>query len=101
MSLILPHCVLDIFPTGKCINHGGEYGLENTVNFHFYRPKKSLNWPKNKVTKSKDNFNETVKHCLKQNLYKFLTRNALHGLLLGASAIERSVLERILNWFQK
>ena len=81
MSLILPHCVLDIFPTGKCINHGGEYGLENTVNFHFYRPKKSLNWPKNKITKSK-----LQRNCKTLSQVKFIQisyKKCLTWLVIG------------------
>ena len=37
-------------------------------------------------------------HCLKLNVYKFLTRNALYGQLLGVSAIERTVLGGNVNW---
>ena len=39
---ILPHCALDIFATGKPVNHGGEYGLENPENFHFYGSEKAI-----------------------------------------------------------
>ena len=49
--------------------------------------KRRLNQLKNKTTKCK-----TLKHCLKQNVCKCITRNVLYGLLLGVPAIERSVL---------
>ena len=65
MFLSLPHITLDIFPIGKRVNHGGEYGLEIPANFHFYGPKRPLNLLKNKITKIEENLNETVKHCLK------------------------------------
>ena len=42
MFLSLPHCALDIFATGKHINHGGEYGLEIPANFHFYGTEKAI-----------------------------------------------------------
>ena len=41
---------IDIFATGKHVNHGVEYGLLNTI-FHFYGPKKPLNSPKIKIIK--------------------------------------------------
>ena len=57
---------LDIFATEKCVNHGGEYGLEFPSNFHFYGPEKAtLNWLKNKIKKIEENLNENVKHYLK------------------------------------
>ena len=40
--LFQPHCALDIFETGKRVNHGGKYRLETPVNFHFYVPEKSI-----------------------------------------------------------
>ena len=45
---ILVSLRIDIFATGKHVNHGVEYGLLNTI-FHFYGPKKPLNAPKNKI----------------------------------------------------
>ena len=65
MFLSLPHFALDIFGTGKHVNHRGEYGLEIPANFHFMDLKKPLNWLKNKTTKIEENLNETVQHCLK------------------------------------
>ena len=35
---ILPQCILNIFAIREPVNHGGEYGLEMTVNFNFYGP---------------------------------------------------------------
>ena len=52
--------------------------------------KRLLKWLKNKK-RSKKTF-KTVIPFLKFNGCKFLTRNVLYGLLLGVSAIERSVL---------
>ena len=37
------------------------------------------------------------KHCLKKNLYKFLTWNIFYNLLLGVFAIKRSVLGNNVN----
>ena len=34
---------IDIFATGKHVNHGEEYGLEISTIFHFYVPKKAIN----------------------------------------------------------
>ena len=42
MLLSLPHFTLDIFATGKQVNHGGEYGLEIPADFHFYGPEKAI-----------------------------------------------------------
>ena len=42
MFLSLPYCALDIFATGKRVNHGGEHGLEISANFHFYGPEKAI-----------------------------------------------------------
>ena len=42
MFLSLPHCALDIFATGKRVNHGGQYGLEIQANFHFYVPQNTI-----------------------------------------------------------
>ena len=39
---IFVHCALDIFATGKRVNHGGEYGLEIPTIFHFYGPKQAI-----------------------------------------------------------
>ena len=50
LVLILVPLRIDIFATGKHVNHGAEYGLLNTI-FHFYGPKKPLNLPKNKIIK--------------------------------------------------
>lgn len=54
--------------------------------------KRSLNWPKNKITKIEGTISGTVKHFLKQNFYKLLSKNLFYGLLLGVSAVKRSVL---------
>ena len=48
--------------------------------------KRPLKWLKSKMTKIKENLNETVKHCPKYNVYKFLAINALYWtclLLIG------------------
>ena len=39
---ILPHCNLDIFPTGKRVSHRGKYEIEIPANFNFYGPKKAI-----------------------------------------------------------
>ena len=98
MFFSLPHCTLligtlQIFATRKRVNHEGEYGLEIPKNSNFYGPKKRpLNQLKNKIKKIEENANETVKHCLKCNEYKLLTRNVLYDLLFSVSAILRSAL---------
>ena len=60
----LPHCVLDIFVTGKRINDWSVYGLEIPVNSYFYGPEKAINWVNNKIDKVEEKFKEYVKHCL-------------------------------------
>ena len=40
ISILVP-LRIDIFETGKHVNHGGEYGLEISIIFHFYGPKKA------------------------------------------------------------
>ena len=65
MFLSLPRCALDIFATGKQVNHGGDYGLEIPVNFHFHGPEKAIKLVKNNIEKIEEHVNETVKPCLK------------------------------------
>ena len=36
MFLPLPHCALDIFATGKRVNHGDQYRQEIRAKFNFY-----------------------------------------------------------------
>ena len=64
ISILVP-LRIDIFETGKHVNHGGEYGLEISIIFHFYGPKRPLNSHKNKLMKIEENLNEIVKHCPK------------------------------------
>ena len=40
-------CTLDIFATGKRVNHGGEYRLEIPPHFNFCEPEKAINLAKN------------------------------------------------------
>ena len=42
MFLPLPHYALDIFATGKRVNHGRQYGQEISAKFHFYWPEKTI-----------------------------------------------------------
>lgn len=42
MFLFLPYSALDIFGTGKRVNHESDYRIKILVNFHFYGPKKAL-----------------------------------------------------------
>ena len=47
--LSLSHCALDIFDTGKYVNHRGEYGLEiptNLQSLHIHGPEKAIKLPK-------------------------------------------------------
>ena len=41
ISILVP-LRLDIFATGKQVNHGGEYGLKISTTFYFYRPIKTI-----------------------------------------------------------
>ena len=63
ISILVP-LRIGMFGTGKQVNHGVECGLEISTIFHFYEPKKPLNWPKNKI-KIQGNLSEIVKHCPK------------------------------------
>ena len=40
--------------------------------------KRPLNWLKSKITKIEENLYETVNHCPKWNVYKFIARNDLY-----------------------
>ena len=51
MFLSLPHCTLNIFTTGKCVNHGGEYVLEIPASFRFYEPEKAIKQAKKQNNK--------------------------------------------------
>ena len=55
---------LDIFATGKLVNHGGKCGLEIPEKFQFYGPENAIKLAK-KIIKIGENVNETVKLCLK------------------------------------
>ena len=65
MFLSLPHCALNIFVTGKRINHGGGYELEIPANFYFHGPQKAITRLKNKINKIEEKPKENIKHCLK------------------------------------
>ena len=58
----LPHCALDIVATGKHVGHGGKYKLEILANFQFCGPEKAIKIAKYKMTKIKENLNESGKH---------------------------------------
>ena len=60
--------------------------------------KRPSNWLKNKIINVKENFNGTIKHFLKQNIYQLLTRNILYDLLLDVSSIESSDPGSNVNW---
>ena len=49
MFLSLSRFALDIFATGKRVNHEGEYGQVIPVNFHFYGPEKTIKLAKKKL----------------------------------------------------
>ena len=53
MFLSLLRSTLDVFATGKHVNHGGEYGLEIPAIFLFYGPKKIIKLAKDEITRSK------------------------------------------------
>ena len=65
MFLSLLRCALDVFATGKGVNHGGEYGLEIPAIFLFYGPEKTIKLTTDEIIKIKENLNETVKQCVK------------------------------------
>ena len=98
MFLSLSHCALDIFTNGKCINQGVKYRVEFCANFPFYGTEKAIKLAKNEIKKFEENLNETVKHCLKYNVYKLFTVNVLYDLLLIVSGVKRSVIGGNVNW---
>ena len=55
---------LNIFATGKLVNHGGKWGLEIPEKFQFYGLENAIKLAK-KIIKIGENVNETVKLCLK------------------------------------
>ena len=57
LSILVP-LRIDIFATGKHVNHGVEYWLEISKIFHFYGPKMSLNSVKNKIIKIEETLPE-------------------------------------------
>lgn len=59
--------------------------------FIFVDLKRPLNRQKKKKTSIEKNLNKTVEHCIKENVYKFITKNVLCSLLLSMSAVEKSV----------
>ena len=66
MFLSLRHCTLDVFATGKHINHGDKYRLEIHANFHFCRPEKAIKLAKKyKMKNIEEILNENVNYCLK------------------------------------
>ena len=60
MFLSLPHCAFDSFATGKRDKHGGKYGLEIPMNFHFYGLQRPLNWLKREIKHIEESLNQTV-----------------------------------------
>ena len=77
---------------GKVSTMEGNTDWKSLRIFIFMDLKSPLNWLETKIKKIEENLNETVKHCLKQNVHKFLTKNNLYGLLFCVFAIGRSVL---------
>ena len=66
MFLSLRHCTLDVFATGKHINHGDKYRLEIHANFHFCRPEKAIKLAKKyKIKNIEEILNENVNYFLK------------------------------------
>ena len=67
------NCALDIFATGKRVNHGVECGLEIPANFHFDGPEKAIKLAKTKNKdrrKRKQNFKTLSKVKCIQSSYK-------------------------------
>ena len=87
---ILVSLRIDIFATGRHVNHGVEYGLLNTI-FHFYGPKMPLNSPKIKVR----NIEETLS---KVKFIQISYKKVLYGLILGVPAVEGLILEGKMSW---
>ena len=72
--------------------------MEFCANFPFYGTEKAIKLAKNEIKKFEENLNETVKHCLKYNVYKLFTVNVLYDLLLIVSGVKRSVIGGNVNW---
>ena len=90
----LAMCTLDIFATGKCVNRGGENGLEIPSNFHFYGPEKAI-----KMTKKLNKKDQRIKTEQRSNLSEILIQEMSYmGSTLDLSAIESSVLGSNVNW---
>ena len=54
--LSLSHCALDIFATGKHVNHRDEYGLEipaHLQSLHFHGPEKAIRLAKKQNNKDR------------------------------------------------
>ena len=86
---------MDIFATGKHVNHRDKYGLEIATNpYIFMDLKRPLNWLKSKITEIEENLNETKT----LSKVKCVQVSCKKCLLLNVFIIENSVVGGNVNW---
>ena len=62
--LSLPNCTISCEVTGKKVNRGGGYGLENPVRYTFLGPNKATEWIEKRVTEIISEVVNKTEHCL-------------------------------------
>ena len=96
--LSLSYCALDIFATGKYINHRDEYGLEiptNLQSLHFHGPEKTIKLPKTWNNKDRS---ELKQNCKTLSKVKCMQIFCMKCIILDVSPIKRSVLGDNVSW---
>ena len=96
--LFLSHCLLDIFATGKHLNHRDKYGLETGTNLqslHFHGPEKAIKLAKKYNNKDQRNLKRNFKTLPK---VKCIHVSCKKCLILNVLIIESSVLGGNVSW---
>ena len=97
--LSLSHRLLDIFATGKHVNHRDKYGLETATNLqslHFHGPEKAIKLAKKQNNKDQRNLKSNCKILSKVKSIQISCKKFL--ILDNMSIMKSSVLGGNVSW---
>ena len=96
--LSLSHCALNIFGTGKYVNHRDEYGLKTATylqSLHFHGPEKAIKLAKKYNNKDQRSLK---RNCKTLSKVKSIQISAKRCPILNVFIIESSVLGVNVSW---
>ena len=96
--LSLSHCALNIFGTGKYVNHRDEYGLKTATylqSLHFHGPEKAIKLAKKCNNKDQRSLK---RNCKTLSKVKSIQISAKRCPILNVFIIENSVLGVNVSW---